>query len=213
MGSTSAWDGAILRGKGRPIVKYRDFLPWAVQKRLNRSRCRLGYGFGLCTRVGRRKHVLDGARSPMRRGNYYGKEHAGICPAILCRELCKNGYWYSFESKKSLSVKTTKQENHSKHKIKIIEKWQRQLKTITTLLQFCEQCCLNKIHEFWAVVSGARRDRRTLEASTSIAKEYICCKMWSKLVKRTNRKILPSHDVIIIYLLFIFTLVQSAVLP
>jgi len=24
-------------GKGSPIVKYRDFLPWAVQKRLNRS--------------------------------------------------------------------------------------------------------------------------------------------------------------------------------
>jgi len=33
----------ILRGKGRPTVKYRDYLPWAVEKRLNRSRCRLGY--------------------------------------------------------------------------------------------------------------------------------------------------------------------------
>ena len=31
-------------GKGRPIVKYRDALPWALQKRLNRSRCRLGLG-------------------------------------------------------------------------------------------------------------------------------------------------------------------------
>jgi len=27
-----SWEEAILRGKGRPIVKYRDCLPWAVQK-------------------------------------------------------------------------------------------------------------------------------------------------------------------------------------
>jgi len=31
-------------GKGSPIVKYRDFLPWAVQKCVNRSICRLGCG-------------------------------------------------------------------------------------------------------------------------------------------------------------------------
>ena len=31
-------------GKRSPIVKYRDFLPWVVQKRLNRSICRLGCG-------------------------------------------------------------------------------------------------------------------------------------------------------------------------
>ena len=37
------WEGAILRWKGRPIVKYRDTLLWAVQKWLNRSRCHLGY--------------------------------------------------------------------------------------------------------------------------------------------------------------------------
>jgi len=30
--------------KGRPIVKYRDTLPRAVQKQLNRSRCHLGLG-------------------------------------------------------------------------------------------------------------------------------------------------------------------------
>jgi len=29
-------------GKGLPIVKYRDILPWAVQKRPNRSICRFG---------------------------------------------------------------------------------------------------------------------------------------------------------------------------
>jgi len=29
--STSPWEGAILRGKGRPIVKYRDTLRLSVQ--------------------------------------------------------------------------------------------------------------------------------------------------------------------------------------
>jgi len=32
MGSISPYKGGILREKGRPIVKYRDFLPSAVQK-------------------------------------------------------------------------------------------------------------------------------------------------------------------------------------
>jgi len=35
----SPWEGAVLRGKGRPIVKYRDALPWAVQKWLNWLGC------------------------------------------------------------------------------------------------------------------------------------------------------------------------------
>jgi len=39
------WKGQFW-GKGAPIVKYRDFLPWAVQKRLNRSICHLGCGLG-----------------------------------------------------------------------------------------------------------------------------------------------------------------------
>jgi len=46
--------GPDLRGKGqfwgrkgRPIVKYSDHLPWAVQKRLNWSRFCLGYALGL----------------------------------------------------------------------------------------------------------------------------------------------------------------------
>jgi len=33
-------------GKGSPIVKYRDFLPWTVQKQLNRSICHLRCGLG-----------------------------------------------------------------------------------------------------------------------------------------------------------------------
>ena len=32
-------------GKGRPIVKYRETLRSSVQEQLNRSRCRLGYGW------------------------------------------------------------------------------------------------------------------------------------------------------------------------
>jgi len=41
-GPKESWEGAIL-GKGEPIVKYRNFLLWAVQK-LNRSICHLGCG-------------------------------------------------------------------------------------------------------------------------------------------------------------------------
>ena len=42
----SQLEGAILRGKGRLNVKYGDALACAVQKRLNRSSCRLGCGLG-----------------------------------------------------------------------------------------------------------------------------------------------------------------------
>jgi len=38
--------GAILREKGWPIVRYRDSLPWAVQKQLKRSSCHLGCWVG-----------------------------------------------------------------------------------------------------------------------------------------------------------------------
>jgi len=48
------WEGVILRG--RPIVKYRDPLRSSVQKRLNRSRCRLGYWAWM----GPSNHMLDG---------------------------------------------------------------------------------------------------------------------------------------------------------
>jgi len=38
--------GNFEAGKGRPIVKHRDTLRSSVQKRPNRSRCRLGCGLG-----------------------------------------------------------------------------------------------------------------------------------------------------------------------
>ena len=47
--------------KGRPIVKYRDTLQSSVQKRLNRSRCRLGCGLGWEVAV-----VLDGGPAMLR---------------------------------------------------------------------------------------------------------------------------------------------------
>jgi len=38
--------GNFLGEKGHPIVKYRDILRSSVQKRLNRSICHFGCGFG-----------------------------------------------------------------------------------------------------------------------------------------------------------------------
>jgi len=61
-GSRSPMRKSILKGKWQPCghpcaVKHMDLMPWAVRKRLNRSRCRLGYGLGsMCAW----KHVLDG---------------------------------------------------------------------------------------------------------------------------------------------------------
>jgi len=43
-------------GKGSPIVKHRDLLPWAVQKRLTRSICRFSSRLGC---MGRRKHKFN----------------------------------------------------------------------------------------------------------------------------------------------------------
>ena len=48
-------EGAIFCGKGHLFVKYRDALRSSVQKRLNRSRCCLGYGLGWAQGI-----VLDG---------------------------------------------------------------------------------------------------------------------------------------------------------
>jgi len=43
--------GNFWGGKVRPIVKYRDALRSSVQKRLNRSRYRLGCGLGCAQRI------------------------------------------------------------------------------------------------------------------------------------------------------------------
>ena len=55
-GADPPWEGTILSGeRGRPIVKYRHTMRFSVQKRLNRSRCHLGCGFGWAEGI-----VLDG---------------------------------------------------------------------------------------------------------------------------------------------------------
>jgi len=63
MGFRSTWEGAIL-GIGAPIAKYRDFLPWAVQKRLNWSICRLGCGLGWAEEVQVQSYSPGGANVP-----------------------------------------------------------------------------------------------------------------------------------------------------
>ena len=55
--------------RGRPVVKYSHTLPWAVQKRLNRWRCRLGFGLGWAQGSLRQLGVHTGAtwRIPLNR--------------------------------------------------------------------------------------------------------------------------------------------------
>jgi len=48
-------------GKGRPILKYRETVQSSVQKWLNRSRCRLGFGLGWAQII-----VLDGSPEVLR---------------------------------------------------------------------------------------------------------------------------------------------------
>jgi len=69
------WNWVCLRkhvldgGPNSPLEgKYRDCLPWAVQKRLNRSRCNLGCWVGRPKEPGNRW-----GPDPVRRGNYDGK--------------------------------------------------------------------------------------------------------------------------------------------
>ena len=55
-----------LEGDGRPIVKYRDALLWAVQKRLNQSWCRLGWWLGVSRSPRNHVGLLDGVHILMR---------------------------------------------------------------------------------------------------------------------------------------------------
>ena len=49
-GPDPPWKGAILMGE-RGVPLYRDTLRSSVQKRLNRSRCRLGCGLGTAQEI------------------------------------------------------------------------------------------------------------------------------------------------------------------
>ena len=82
-GPHSPREGAILRGKGRPIVRYRDTLRSSVQKRLNWD------SVSVMDSDGHRKHVLDGSPDHVCEGAILGER---TCPTTLCHELCKNGW-------------------------------------------------------------------------------------------------------------------------
>jgi len=68
MGSSSPMGRGNFEGKVRPIVKYRDTVQLAVQKRLNRSRRRLGCGLGLAQGI-----MYQMVQTPIGRGNFEGK--------------------------------------------------------------------------------------------------------------------------------------------
>jgi len=63
----SPWDGAILRGKG---------MPWHTRQHPDMNCAKMAEPFemlfGLWTRVGPRKHVLDGAQIPHTKGQLLG---------------------------------------------------------------------------------------------------------------------------------------------
>jgi len=61
-GSNPPWEGAILRGKGGHIVKYRDILRSYVQNAAEL----IEMPFGLWARMGRRNHVLGGVPELLR---------------------------------------------------------------------------------------------------------------------------------------------------
>ena len=60
-GPDPLWEGAILRGKGRPIVKYRDI---AVSCAKTAEPIKIP--FGLWARIGPMNHVLDGIPEVLR---------------------------------------------------------------------------------------------------------------------------------------------------
>jgi len=68
-GPDTPLEGAIL-GKGAPIIKYRYFLPWAVQKDWTYP---IEMPFGMLSRVDPRNHVLNGDTNPREKGQFLGK--------------------------------------------------------------------------------------------------------------------------------------------
>jgi len=77
MGSPSPWEGAILRGEGRPIVKYRD-----TAVICSKTVELIEMPFGLWTWVGPRKHILDGAQIPHAKGQLLGERTVSDSPLL-----------------------------------------------------------------------------------------------------------------------------------
>jgi len=76
--------GKFEGGKRRPIVKYRDSLPWSVQKRMNWLRCCLRYGLGWLEET----CIRRGSRPPHMKGQFWGREWPRTCLDI-------SSDWYS----------------------------------------------------------------------------------------------------------------------
>jgi len=91
-GPDTPWEGAILRRKGSPTVKYRETVWSSVQKRLNRSRCCLVCGLGCAQGIMSwflghiRDHVLDWVQIPHGKGQVGGK---GV-PIVKYRETLQS---------------------------------------------------------------------------------------------------------------------------
>jgi len=90
-GPDPPWEGAIWRGKGvshTPTVKYyyRDTPRSSVQKRLNRSRCRLGSGLGLAHGITNNMEI----QISQREGAMFGEGKPIVNIGTFCRELWKS---------------------------------------------------------------------------------------------------------------------------
>jgi len=83
------WEGAILRGKRRPVVKYRDALPLSCEKTAEA----IQMPSGLMIRVDPKNCVLDGGPdSPMQRSDFRGKVmpgHARRHSAVSCAKMAE----------------------------------------------------------------------------------------------------------------------------
>jgi len=82
-GPDPPWGGVILRGEGRPIVKYRYTLQSSVQKWLNQSRCRLG--------CGPKESCKITIQSPYRKRQFWRKGRPFIVQGFSAVSCEKNG--------------------------------------------------------------------------------------------------------------------------
>jgi len=99
-------------GKRSPIVKYRDFLPWAVQKQLNRSICRLGCGLGWAE--GSTSSIVFGRWCQCAQFQSYSPGGATYT-TTLRRELRKNGWtdWFTVWATDSGGPKESQVQSYS----------------------------------------------------------------------------------------------------
>jgi len=95
-GSTSPHGKGQFWGKGQPIVKYRDTLPWAVQEQLNQLRCRLGYWLGWAKEACIRWGPDPSSEGTIHKGKYMpGMPNDTLPWAVqkwLNRSICRLGY-------------------------------------------------------------------------------------------------------------------------